>query len=363
MAIWPVYNWQLSDEKALKKEKGLFFLKINNINILYLIFPENISKLDYYNKLESLRRQEKPYVSGGDFNAKSKIVTAKSLKVISSKIIHALADDEGLNDDAVENYILGATYEVVQDLLKHILNSIHLDASTRFSCLQVLLREDVKKLDTGIFPNSYYDKILQTICAKGKRLQHLNLREFGTGHIDSANKERTIKTKLTYLHDTGTNLDVIGAILNLCPNLESIHVANPEPGVIEKLVCIKKLNCLKLTRPIAAELMYLLRMSGPQLQVLKLNHNKNCSLDLSEICVNAPNLQTLECFQIKLTFSQLDTFFMCLSNVEILYCEVSDFVIKLFLSNSPFLKRIVVGCVINMTDGDLFRLCAGMRFY
>ncbi|KAJ8932933.1 hypothetical protein NQ314_014311 [Rhamnusium bicolor] len=53
---------------------------------------------------------------------------------------------------------------------------------------------------------------------------------------------------------------------------------------------------------------------------------------------------------------------MALQNVELLYCDMSDNVIRYFLTNSPFLKRIVVGCVINMTDGDMFRLCAECEF-
>lgn len=394
-----------------------------------------------------------------------------SLQVISSKIIHALADDEGVNYTIVEDYLLSATYEVIQDLLKNILNSVNLDASTRYSCLQVLLREDVKKLDTGIFPNSYYAQILETIGAKGKRLQQLNLKgvwvrdypallsklirslkhlkvliiphmaddsvieaivqckeisvldicgeacyttdgirklksdnirvlDIGNfGKLDLCqqesggpeliaeliqtlpnltsirtysftgqalliiyNKDPTIKTKLAYLHDTGTSLDVMTAIINSCPHLESIHIDSPQSGVIEKFVKLKRLNCLKLTKPIGDEFVQYLRVAGSQLQVLKLNHNKNYTLDLSEICLCAPNLRTLECFQMKLTFSQLDTFFMCLENVELLYCDTSDFVLKLILSNSPFLKRIVVGCVINMTDGDVFRLCAECEF-
>lgn len=393
------------------------------------------------------------------------------LKVISNQLIYALSDEEGKHYDAIEKYFAGATHEVLQDLLKIILNSVNLDASIRFACLEVLLREDVKKLDTGIFPRFYYRKILETIAYKGKRLQQLNLKgvwvrdypeqlckmirrlkylktlviphmaddavideildlkklvvldicgeacytvggirklesdtirvlDIGNfGKIDLCQEElsgyelvariieqvpnllsiRTYsytgsalwllydknpkyKTKLTYLHDTGTTLETMDSIINLCPNLQNIHLDSAEGGVIEKLSELKKLNTLKLTKPNLDEVLNYLKVSGPQLQMLTLNQNKKSSLDLSEICLRVPDLQTLECFQMKLTFTNSNTFFMALQNVELLYCDMSDHVVRYILTNAPFLKRIVVGCVINMTDGDIFRLCAESTF-
>ncbi|KAJ8918077.1 hypothetical protein NQ315_011534 [Exocentrus adspersus] len=393
------------------------------------------------------------------------------LNVISNQLIYALSDEEGKYYDVIEKYFSSATYEVLQDLLKIILNSVNLDASIRYACLEVLLREDVKKLDTGIFPQFYYRNILSTIALKGKRLQQLNLKgvwvrdypeqlcsmikrlkclktlviphmaddtvieailglkrltvldicgeacytvggigrlqsdtirvlDIGNfGKIDLCQEElsgyelvaglieklpnltsiRTYsytgsalwllydknpkyKTKLSYLRDTGTTLDIMESIIKLCPGLESIHIDTPQRGVLEKLSDLKKLNSLKLVKANMEEVLNYLRVSGGQLQVLKLNHNKNVSLDLSQICLDVPNLQTLECFQMQLTFTNSSTYFMSLQNVELLYCDTSDHVLRYILTNSPFLKRIVVGCVVNMTDGDIFRLCAECDF-
>lgn len=393
------------------------------------------------------------------------------LKVISNQLIYALSDEEGKYYEVIEKYFAGATYEVLQDLLKIILNSVNLDASIRYACLEVLLREDVKKLDTGIFPQFYYRKILETISYKGKRLQQLNLKgvwvrdypeqlckmirrlkylktlviphmaddavideildlkkltvldicgeacytvggirklksdtirvlDIGNfGKIDLCQEElsgyelvariieqipnlvsiRTYsytgtalwllhsknpkyKTKLTYLHDTWTTLEEMDSIIKLCPNLERIHLDSVESGVLEKLSELKRLNSLKLTKPNLDEVMDYLKTSGEQLQTLTLNNNKKSSLNLSEICLYVPNLQTLEFFQMKLTFTNLNAYFMTLQNVELLYCDMSDHVVRYILTNAPFLKRIVVGCVINMTDGDIFRLCAECNF-
>ncbi|XP_056641806.1 uncharacterized protein LOC130448444 [Diorhabda sublineata] len=390
------------------------------------------------------------------------------LKIISNKLIYALSDDEGKNYEIVSNYLTPTTFEVLQDLLKIILDSVNLDASIRFSCIEILLREDVRKLDTGMFPQFYYDKILRVITERGQGLQHLNLkgvwvRDFpdllsqlvrslkglkslfiphmanddvieailtlehlrvldisgeacftgdGVKHLRSNTLQmlsigyfgklniceteensgiqlishllknlpnlislRTYsytgravsllhsefpdyKTNLKYLHDTGTSKGIMESMLNLCPDLENLHLDGAECGVLEKLGKLRKLNTLKLTKCDVVEFLTFLRQSGSQLHTLKLNHNKNTSLDLSEICLLAPNLQTLECYHMKLTHTNLDTYFMSLVNVEFSYCEVSDDVIRFVFTNSPFLRKISVGSVIKMTDGDMFRLCA-----
>lgn len=103
------------------------------------------------------------------------------IKILSNQLIHALSDEEGIHQHKVSKYIYSATYDTLESLLQEILGkfflkkfplltnltitnflglTINLDASIRFSCLQVLLRMDVKTLETGIFPRFYYDKIL-----------------------------------------------------------------------------------------------------------------------------------------------------------------------------------------------------------
>ncbi|XP_060526357.1 uncharacterized protein LOC132701992 [Cylas formicarius] len=394
-----------------------------------------------------------------------------ALKTLSNQLIHALSDEEGKQFEEVGEYMDATTYETLQDLLKEILSCVNLDASIRYSCLEILLREDVKKLDVGIFPRFYYEKILETITFKGKRLQQLNLKgvwvrdyphllsnlvdnlrqlktliiphmaddsvltsvvrlkhitildisgeasytrdgvrtlksdtlkvldigNFGkpslcqgdrvsyelvseilenlpnltslktysfTGHalLLLYEKNPHFTTKLTYLHDTGTTLEGIRAIVKLCPLLESAHFDSVNEGVVREFRRLRRLNSLKLTKGGFDEFMEYLRRSGDQLQILKLNHSKNTSLDLSEICVTAPCIVTLDCFQMKLIFTEIDTYFVSLQSIEISYCEVSDECVRYIMTNSPFLRRIVVGCTLNMTDGDVFRLCAECSF-
>lgn len=398
------------------------------------------------------------------------------LRIVSNQVITALADDETLSSNykVVEQYMSEATYEVLQDLLRTILSAVNLDAGTRFNCLQLLLREDVSRLDTGMFPHSYYEDILRVIQQRGVRLQQLNLKgvwardhpsllsqlirslkyltvlmiphmandevleavltlqhlvvldvcgeaaytahgitklqsatlkvleigSFGkqclsddttdngagpavvarllqqlpslthlkiysfTGlalaHIADENPQ--FQTKLKYFHDTNTSLQAMDVMLQMCPDLESVHIDNPEQGTLLKIHKFKYLNSLKVTRP-TDDLDELLRKIGDRLSVLKINHRKQRSLNLSDICLNCPNLTTLECFQSNLTVLDFSSYFMALENVEILYCDnITDSLVRFILSNSPFLKRIIIGCIIHMTDGDIFRLCAENAF-
>lgn len=92
------------------------------------------------------------------------------------------------------------------------------------------------------------------------------------------------------------------------------------------------------------------------MQFLKLNHNKSAHLDLSEVGQYAPYIGGLEFYHMSLTFSNEDVCFVNLQKVQFLYCDINDTVIKMVLANSPFLKSITVGCNVEMTDGDMFRL-------
>ncbi|KAF2881049.1 hypothetical protein ILUMI_25122 [Ignelater luminosus] len=393
------------------------------------------------------------------------------LKIVANQLIYALSDDEGLNYETVEKYLSDATFRVLQDLLKHILNTENLDAATRFSCLQLLLKENVQVLETGVFPHSYYEKILKVIISGGAGLQQLNLKgvwvhdrpellekllenlknlkvlvmphiagDFilksavtreslsildiggdcgfssealselkstsirvleigsygkkslchpenescvalanaienlpnllvirtysfvGEALLDIYKRNENFKTKLLYVHDTQTTTEMCKAIVNLCPHLESIYIDTPQNNVLNMLSDLKSLNSLKLARFNYKELLNYLRRSGSQLQTLKLSNCKDGQLDLSLICLFSPGLVNLDCFKINLTFTIPEYFFMSLESLDILYCDVTDLVVKYLLTNSPFLKRVVVGDVIRMTDGDLFRLCAECDF-
>lgn len=399
------------------------------------------------------------------------ILSLMCLKTIVQQIIHLLADDEGKYHDVVTIFLRDATFQILQDLLKQILGTVNLDASTRFSCLEVLLRPDVKHLETGIFPHSYYKRILEVIRISGVGLQHLNLkgvwvRDFpellsdalrelrclktliiphmaddsvieivasydnlsvldisgecaltvkGINMIKSDaltvlnigsygkkdvctqdpssfdvvaglienlpslavfrtysftgksllvlyRRNRNFKTKLKYIHDSETTIEEFDAIVNTCPHLENICMNSPNSGVVCELGKLKSLHSLKLSRFTWRELLSYLLEHGSRLQSMKLNTCKNEVIDLSLISHSAPNLITLECFKVELSFPQVDSYFMSLQSLEVLYCDIGGLVLAYVMIKSPYLKKIVVGDAIHMTDGDVFRLCAECDF-
>lgn len=394
------------------------------------------------------------------------------LKAIFKQLIHLLSDDEGKHYEEVSKYLTDATHDILQDLLKVILGSERLDAATRFACLEVILRRDVRTLDTGMFPYFYNEQILEVIRTKGLGLHHLNLKGVWVGDIaeqlsetiyqlknlksltvphmadDSVieaalsctqlaaldisgespftasalskmksdritvldigsygktsicsqageksfeivgelienlpnlsvlrtysytgkalhglyEKNPNIRTKLKHIHDTDTSLEEMEAIACLCPELESIYINSPADYVIPELSKLKKLHSLKLSRFNWNELVNYLQTSGDQLQVLKLIKCGETIVDISHICYYAPNVSTLELFKTELTCTDFSCYFMNLQRLEVLYCNINNAVLKHVMTNSPFLKRIFVGDVIYMTDGDVFRLCAECDF-
>ncbi|XP_044756676.1 uncharacterized protein LOC123315155 [Coccinella septempunctata] len=391
------------------------------------------------------------------------------VKFVANQLVQSLSDDEGLNYEAVKQYLSDVTHEVLQELLRDILNSIHLDAATRFSILEVLLRDDVRKLDTGIFPHSYYEKILEVIISRGVGLRQLNLKGVwardhpalltklvgslnnlkvliiphmandailqriadcrnlnvldisgesyftadGLGYLKNENlrildvgyygkkeicegsnddtelvsrvirnlpKLREIRsysftgnslfhlqnssyiTNITLLRDTETTQEIFHVISRLCPLLESIHLNSPKEGVIPHLKDLKRLIYLKICKGSVAEITQYLASHQSNLEVIKVASCQDKPLDLTFVAQGSPRVNTLEFYHMHLTISRPELFFMYLTNIEILYCNMTDNCLRQILANSPLLRRVMIGCAVNFTDGDLFRLCADIEF-
>lgn len=104
----------------------------------------------------------------------------------------------------------GATSIIYEELLKVILSSETLEASIRFTCLQMLLNESIQNLVTEIFPFTYYERILQVIAAQGHGLRQLNM-------------------KGVWVKDD--NMYYMEQIVKSCPNLHTLivpHIATDE---------------------------------------------------------------------------------------------------------------------------------------
>ncbi|XP_031328444.1 uncharacterized protein LOC116159573 [Photinus pyralis] len=382
-------------------------------------------------------------------------------------VVHALSEETGVHNKNVEKYFANSTFLVLQDLLKYILNSENLDAATRFNCLKVLLRRNVQVLETGIFPYSYYVKILQVIIKSGTGIQQLNLKGLWVHdqpelleevlrrlknlkvliipHIAgdfilkpisecgqltvldisgecffsavelSSFKSSSIKvliigsygkrflcepedkssevladiienlpnltairtysfvgsslcriyernpefsSKLLYLRDTSTTTEAGKALVRMCSGLESLYLDFPNEGVLSSIKYLKRITTLKLSRFEYDELVDYLQDGGEALRELHLYNTRHVAVDVSYISLVCPNVVHLDLYRLSLTLTQTDSYFMCLQSIDILYCNVDDFIVRYILTNCPFLRRFIVGDILRVTDGDLFRLCA-----
>lgn len=142
------------------------------------------------------------------------------------KVIHALSDDEGLYYNEVSEYHKYTLPEILEDMLSEILNIENLDAGTRFSCLQVFLRNNVRKLVTGIFPHSYYQRIMDIIAENGLGLLHLNLKGvWMKDYPKSLNKVLTNLSQLKVLHIPHMADDEILQTVANCTSLKVLDIS------------------------------------------------------------------------------------------------------------------------------------------
>lgn len=178
----------------------------------------------------------------------------------------------------------GATSNIYQDLLRVILSSDYLDASMRFTCLQMLLNCGVSFLVTEVFPFSYYEKILQVIAAQGTGLRVLNLKgvwvkEEHMHYMFEIVKKCSNLTKLYVPYIANDELlEVIG---KYCKRLQVLDVSGEtditEIGLelISKGVCRSMLTVVDIGMP---------------------GEENICYSDIALILENCPNVETLSTY-------------------------------------------------------------------
>lgn len=358
----------------------------------------------------------------------------------------------------------GATSNIYQDLLRVILGSDYLDASMRFTCLQMLLNGGVSFLVTEVFPFLYYERILQVIAAQGAGLRVLNLKgiwvkdehmhymyeivkkcqyltklfvpyiandellkeisshckclqvldisgetditEIGIEHLskgicsqrltvidiglpgeenicfsdvalilescqnvetlstysfvgpalkfihDNVNKNFTCKLK--YLHDTGSDEEIVEIIAKTCPYLQSLYLDTPKLGCLRGLAntFLQKLKIYKFS---SIELLKLLERVGETLVHLTIIKS-NGALDLNVLARMCPALVDLDCYMIDglLYGNSKYSHFACLEGLEMLSSPMSNMALKDLICNNTQLKRLAVDNV-SFSDEDVFR--------
>jgi hypothetical protein len=159
------------------------------------------------------------------------------------------------------------------------------------------------------------------------------------------------ETKLQYLHDTGTNVDTLDAIVKLCPKLESIYLDRPTDGVVARLHLISNLKHVKLNRFACAELDLMLTKCGWSLDTLELVVGKGV-MDMSSVASHCPRLQKFMCYKMEFLTHYEQVMFSNLTKVGILHSPITTSCIRYLLSCSPQVEELSIGENTDLTDSD-----------
>lgn len=175
-------------------------------------------------------------------------------------------------------------------------------------------------------------------------------------------KNPEFRCKLQYAHDTDTSADALDSIVECCPDLESIYLDTPSPGILHKLIELRRLEQLKLFKFSCDELMTeLLPKIGYNLQQLTLIKGKgNC--DLGMLARRCPLLLELECYIMEMLTFACDGMFSMLQGLEILNSCVNNFALKAFIvAHAKTIQRLGIDSV-SFKDEDIKSIFLNHRF-
>ncbi|KAM7353868.1 uncharacterized protein ACRADG_005787 isoform 2-T2 [Cochliomyia hominivorax] len=238
--------------------------------------------------------------------------------------------------------MVGATSNIYQDLLHVILSSDYLDASMRFTCLQMLLNCGVAFLVTEVFPFTYYEKILQVIAAQGTGLRVLSLKGIWVKdehmyYMFEIVKKCQYLTKLYVPYIA--NDDLLQVMSKHCTRLQVLDISGEtditEIGIeyISKGVCAGRLTVIDVGVP---------------------GEENICHSDIALVLENCPNVEILSTYSfvgpaLKFVYDNVDKNFTC--KLKYLHDTASDEdTIKIIVKTCPNLESIYldtpkIGCL------------------
>lgn len=161
------------------------------------------------------------------------------------------------------------------------------------------------------------------------------------------------RCKLQYIHDTDTSGDTLDSIVECCPDLNSIYLDTPSPGILSKLMLLRRLEQLKLFKFSCEELMTeLLPKIGYNLQNLTLIKGKG-HCDLGLLARRCPLIVELECYLMELMTYACDGQFPMLQAIEFLNSTMNNFSLKSFItSHAQTVQRLGIDSV-TFQDEDI----------
>lgn len=170
------------------------------------------------------------------------------------------------------------------------------------------------------------------------------------------------RCKLRYARDTDTSGDALDSMIECCPDLENVYLDTPSPGILHKLIGLRRLEQLKLYKFSCDELMTeLLPKIGYNLQQLTLIKGKG-HCDLGALARRCPLLLELECYLMETLTFACDGVFRTLQGLEILNSCMNNFALKAFIvAQAKTLQRLGVDTV-SFKDEDIRHIFLNHRF-
>lgn len=162
------------------------------------------------------------------------------------------------------------------------------------------------------------------------------------------------KSRLQYVHDIETNMRTMKAIVDLCPELDTIYLEEPESGVMLQIKELREIAKIKLNKFQCHELHQLLDKIGHKIVTLMLSGSKG-SFNFTRIAETCRNLETIEFFQIQTATHEEEIPFNKLEHIEIIQGNLSNSLLKYLMTATPNLKKLIIGDEIKLDDQDMAR--------
>lgn len=171
--------------------------------------------------------------------------------------------------------------------------------------------------------------------------------------IFASKTEKRKKTKLAYIRDSQTSITILNQMKELCPDLISIYLDRPRPGIIRQLSAFKKLRNIKLNSFYCEELEFLVYKCGRQIETLELLIGKG-RLKIMNIFEACPNLLTLDVFKINYIAINIEQSLTCKLLKFDIWCSnyEPELINKLFVA-MPFIEHLNIDDYVPITDDDV----------
>lgn len=173
-------------------------------------------------------------------------------------------------------------------------------------------------------------------------------------HIYNNDRPPNFKSKLQYIHDANTNMRTMRAIVELCPEIDTIYLENPDQGILALLKDLNHLNKIKLNKFQCHELHQLLDKIGYKILTLMLSGSSG-SFNFTRIAETCRNLESVEGYQLQTVTHEEEIPFNKLEHIEIIQGNLTTSCLKYLMTSSPNLKKLVIGDEIKLDDQDMSR--------